>query len=74
MRFRAILYHGADECWGGSGDELLSLLMASNRAIAKERQGPKGRCDGGVIFQDGAKIYTLRNEHWTRVWTKHAQA
>lgn len=67
MKFRAILYHGADECWGGSGDDLLSVLMKSNETMARERRGRKGPCDGGVVFQDGKAIMGLRNEHWIRV-------
>lgn len=67
MKYRAILCHGADECWGMDGEALLPVLMASNVAMAKERQGRKGPCDGGVVFQDGAKIYTLRNEHWIQI-------
>ena len=64
MKYRAILYHGADECWGGSSDDLLSLLQASNTAMAKARRGPKGTVDGGVLFQDGVVKYRLKNEHW----------
>lgn len=64
MKHRVVLYHGADECWGRDGETLLPLLMASNDAMARERRGPKGRCDGGVVFQDGVVKYTLRDEHW----------
>jgi hypothetical protein len=38
--------------------------MRSNEAMAKERRGRKGRCDGGVVFQDGAQLYKLKDEHW----------
>jgi len=64
MKYRAILYHGADECWSGASETLLPLLMRSNEAMAKERRGRKGRCDGGVVFQDGAQLYKLKDEHW----------
>lgn len=64
MRYRAILYHGADECWSGEGNELLGLLMRSNEAMAKERRGPKGTVDGGVLFQDGKVKMQLKDEHW----------
>ena len=64
MKYRVILYHGADECFSCAGDELLSVLMRSNEAMAKERRGRKGQCDGGVVFLDGKEIYTLNNEHW----------
>lgn len=66
MRFRAMLYHGADECWWSSDDDLLALLMRSNEAMANERRGRKGPCDGGVVFKDGAQILVLKNEHWTK--------
>lgn len=64
MKYRAMLYHGADECWGKSGDELLPILISSNEAMAKERRGPKGPCDGGVIFCNGVATFRLINEHW----------
>jgi len=64
MKYRAILYHGADECFSCHGDDLLAVLQAAGRAMAKERQGRKGRCDGGTVFQDGATKYTLVDEHW----------
>lgn len=67
MRFRAILYHGADECWSCSDDDLLFVLMASNAAMAKERRGRKGPCDGGTVFRDGKEVMTLVNEHWIDV-------
>lgn len=67
MRFRAILYHGADECWGKSGDDLLALLSQSTWAMAKERQERNWPCDGGVIFDNGVEIYRLSMEHWTKV-------
>ena len=64
MKYRVILYHGADECWSKDGDEALSVLMASNEAMARERRGRKGPCDGGVIFKDGVPWKRLANEHW----------
>jgi hypothetical protein len=69
MRFRAILYHGADECWSKSGDDLLSVLMASSVALAKERRSRNGTCDGGTVFQEGKEIMTLQNEHWVKTRT-----
>lgn len=64
MKYRAILYHGADECWSGDSEQLLPLLMRSNDIMARERRGRKGPCDGGVIFRDGAEWRTLKDEHW----------
>lgn len=70
MRFRGTLYHGADECWTmDSDDALLPVLMASNAAMAKERRGRNGPCDGGEVFRDGKKLYTLVNEHWVHAST-----
>ena len=67
MRFRGTLYHGADECWTMDSDDTLKLLMASNMAMARERQGRKGSCDGGTILRDGVAILTLANEHWVGI-------
>lgn len=67
MKVRATLYHGADECWTGSGDDLLSVLMKSNDAMARERQGRKGLCDGGEVWQDGVQTHFLQDEHWVKV-------
>ena len=64
MKHQLILYHGADECFGCSGDELLAVLMRGNEALARERQDRKGPCDGGMVWRDGAEILTLVNEHW----------
>lgn len=69
MKFRAMLYHGADECWSTSGDALLPVLMASNAAMAKERRDRNWPCDGGEVFCDGKKLYTLVNEHWVHAST-----
>lgn len=67
MKFRGTLYHGADECWTMDSDDGLKLLMASNDAMARERQGRKGPCDGGTILRDGTATLTLVNEHWVGV-------
>lgn len=67
MRFRGMLYHGADECWTMDSDDALKLLMASNVAMAKERRGRKGPCDGGTVFRDDVAILTLADEHWIGV-------
>ncbi len=67
MKFSARLYHGADECWACDGDDLLSVLMGSNDAMARERIVRKRRCDGGEVFRDGVLILTLVNEHWVGV-------
>ena len=48
-------------------DDALKLLMASNMAMARERQGRKGSCDGGTILRDGVAILTLANEHWVGI-------
>lgn len=64
MKYRAILYHGADECWSGSSDELLSLLMRTNEVMAQERRGRKGPCDGGVVFTGTVQTHRLKDEHW----------
>lgn len=61
------MHHGADECWTESSDDLLALLMSSNAVMAKERRGRKGPVDGGVLFDNGKHVMTLKNEHWIRV-------
>lgn len=66
-RYRAMVFHGPDECWTGSSDDLLALLMGSNAAMAKERRGRKGPVDGGTLFDNGKEVFRLRNEHWVRV-------
>ena len=66
-RYRATVFHGPDECWTGSSDDLLALLMSSNAAMAKERRGRKGPVDGGALFDNGKEVLRLHNEHWVRV-------
>ena len=67
MKYKARLYSGADEVWHGSSDDMLSLLMASNRGMATFRQRTKGPVDGGEIWCGDTKTHTLKNEHWIRV-------
>ena len=66
-RYRAAMFHGADECWGGSSDDLLALLMASNAAMAKERRGRNGPVDGGSVFDNGKEVLRLHDGHWVKM-------